>query len=414
MLAGYTMEVNSRYRFLSSHLLALEKDKVSQINKSLDHKVKKRTKALSLANSRLQKEMAERLKTQAQQLRLEKELNKRQKLEAIGTLAGGIAHDFNNILSAVIGYTKLAMEDTDPQERTKNQAQVIKAALRAKELTSQILTFSRQAEPMARPIKIRPVMEEALNLLKASIPASVTITTQLKSEAKVIADPTQIHRIIINLCTNSVQAMADHTGTLNIILDDLFLDAPKKSLAPGPYIRLSISDTGQGMSPQVMEKIFDPFFTTKAVDQGSGMGLSVVHGIVKQYRGSIRAYSEQGRGATFVVLLPQTDKKITKSIIPDPTPLGKNETILVLDDEIALTQMMEKALTATGYQVKPFCSPHKALAYVKANHIDLIITDFSMPEMNGVEFAKKVVAIGNVQNSVSRFRFPDLPQRQRK
>ena len=399
MLAGYTMELNARYRFLSAHMLALEKDKVVQANKTLDQRVRERTRALSEANRRLKEEMVERMKTQARQLKLEKELSRQRKMEAIGTLAGGIAHDFNNILSAIIGYTELAMEDDDPEDRRSDHSEILKAARRAKELIAQIRAFSRQSEQEAGPIKLGPVVEEALKLLKASIPSSVAILSRLASKRRVIADSTQIHRIMVNLCTNAVQAMDHQRGTLEIVLEDIELDAlfetNKEGLDPGPYVKLSISDTGRGMTEEVREKIFDPFFTTKAVDEGTGMGLSVVHGIVKQYRGSIRVYSEPGKGTTFNILFPATPIEEGEAPQPASPITGGNESIVVLDDEPPLARMLDVSLSALGYRVAAFSDADQALAYVKSNgqSIDLVLTDYSMPKMNGIEFAEQILSL---------------------
>ena len=398
MVAGYTIEINARYRYLSAHLLAREKDKVSRINRSLDNLVRKRTRDLSRTNDLLTQEIKEREAARARELKLEKELNKRQKMEAIGTLAGGIAHDFNNILSAVIGYTELALDERDDALRRDHHTQVLNAAFRAKDLVSQILTFSRQAEQDISPVQIQPVVEEALKLLRASIPAGIEMHSRLASGNTVMADPTQIHRIVVNICTNAFHAMPDRCGVLDIALEDVSLDAlfdtNREGLEPGAYVRLSISDTGHGMTPETLEKIFDPFFTTKDVDQGTGMGLSVVHGIIEQYRGSIRVYSEPGKGSTFTVLLPAADKTDPSADRQaDPVPEG-TESILVVDDEAALAEMIEKALSALGYSVASFTDPGAALAHLKENvrRPDLIITDYTMPKMNGIEFAGQVNA----------------------
>jgi len=317
-------------------------------------------------------------------------------MEAMGTLAAGIAHDFNNILSAVIGYTELTMEDLDAKTRRNHQSQVLKAAFRARDLTGQILAFSRQTEQELVPIQLKQLVQEAVKLLRASIPSGIDMKTRLESDRRVLADPTQVHRIIINLCTNAFHAMPDHTGTLDILLEDItldtLLDTNKEGLKPGPYVRLSIGDTGHGMTPDIMEKIFDPFFTTKAVGQGTGMGLSVVHGIIKRYRGSIRVYSEPGKGSTFTILLPCTEFRADGPMEKTgPTP-GGTESILVLDDEPALAQMLEKSLSALGYRVVAFSKPEDALAHIRetSQGVDLIITDFSMPQMTGIEFAEQI------------------------
>jgi len=398
ILAGYSIELNARQRFFSRHLLTLEKEKVSEINENLDSLVKKRTQELSTSNQRLHNEMKERLAAQEKRLELEQALNRGQRLESIGTLAGGIAHDFNNILAAIIGYTELIKEDAQSLDSDigHHASQVLKASLRARELTGQILTFSRQSEQPMAPLEIAPVVEEALKLIRASIPSTIEIKPKISSKAWVISDPTQIHRIIINLCTNAVQAMPRGTGTIEICLEDITPDQEKGR--PAAQVQLQVKDSGQGMTKEIMAKIFDPFFTTRAVHQGTGMGLSVVHGIVKKCRGRVLVDSEPEKGSTFTILLPSTREP--KKMEPPrplkqeakPPPQGQGEHILVLDDEPVLVRLMKTILPGFGYQVTGFTDAHEALAYVKAEgkRLNLVITDFSMPKMNGLEFAREI------------------------
>ncbi len=399
-LAGYAIELNARQRFFTSHMLTLEKEKVHAINADLDRQVKERTRELSNTLDRLHLEMEERLAAQENRLELETALNKRQKIETIGTLAGGIAHDFNNILAAIIGYTELIKVETKESETGQHASQVLMAAMRAKELTSQILTFSRQADQKVAPLAITPVTMEALKLIRASIPATVSIRTELVSKGWILSDPTQIHRIIINLCTNSVQAMADQTGDLEICLEDIDVSEPtenkKQECAPGSWIKLTVRDSGHGMAKEITDKIFDPFFTTRDVDKGTGMGLAVVHGIVRKANGRIRVKSEPNKGTAFTIYLPRVappERLSSPSPVASPTVIkGCGEHILVLDDELPLIQMLETALPALGYRVTGFSDPVEALAFIKTRgkELDLVITDFAMPGMTGLDVANEI------------------------
>ena len=280
-----------------------------RINLELDQRVKERTLEFLTANEQLSKEIQERIGAEASRIKLEKELNRKNKLEAIGTLAGGIAHDFNNILAAVIGYSELSLSTLDKKSiEYENITEVLRAGMRAKDLIRQILAFSSRTEQKTGPVLLGKVVTEALKLIRASIPASIDILQEIKSTSLVIGDEGELHRIVMNLCTNAYHAMKDEKGTIEIRVEDTMIDQEflqtTDPLIPGEYVTLTVGDTGHGMPPEIIEKIFDPFFTTKTVDHGTGMGLSVVHGIVKQYNGSIRVYSEPGQGTTFVIYLP--------------------------------------------------------------------------------------------------------------
>ena len=242
--------------------------------------------------------------------KLEKELQQAQKMEAIGTLSGGIAHDFNNILGIILGNTELAMDDIpewNPARR--NLGEVRKACLRAKDVIQQILSFSRQSDSEKKPIKIAPIVEESLKLLRASIPASIEIRQDMDAaEDTILGNPTQIHQILINLCGNATHAMEETGGILEVHLEDIILNAQEASLyhhiKPGPYVRLTVRDTGHGIDAETMKRIFDPYFTTKDVGKGTGMGLAIVHGIVKRHDGAVSVQSEPGSGASFEILFP--------------------------------------------------------------------------------------------------------------
>jgi len=307
MLAGYLIELNMRQRFFAGFKLEQEKNKVSRINLELDQRVRDRTLELSNANKQLSKEIQERINSEASRIKLEKALNQKHKLEAIGTLAGGIAHDFNNILAAVIGYSEMSLLtlDEDSMEYA-NTREVLQAGVRAQELTRQILTFSRQTEQKTGPVDLGRIVMEALKLIRPSTPANIDILQEIKSNSFVMGDEGELHRIVMNLCTNAFHAM--ERGTIEVRIEDTVLDQETlqtgDTMVPGKYVTLTVGDTGHGMTPEIIEKIFDPFFTTKPVDHGTGMGLSVVHGIVKQHNGNIRVYSVPGEGTTFVIYFP--------------------------------------------------------------------------------------------------------------
>ncbi len=307
--ASYVLEKSSRLRFIAIQELKQERQIITAMNSHLDQAVQERTKALSLSNARLMEEMQHREQVQAQALLLERELGQKKKTEALGTLAGGIAHDFNNILAAIIGYTEMAMDEPDTALQQDNQEQVLTAALRARDLTRQILDYSRQEGHELDRLLLSHVVLEALDLLRATLPQGVELTSPLTSEHRVLGNPTQIHRVVMNLCTNALHAILPNSGTIAVTLRSI--DVPSSSnephtqgLLPGPHVELLVEDTGCGIATQNIEKIFDPFFTTREVGKGTGMGLSVVQGIVKQHGGAITVESVPGEGTSFTVTLP--------------------------------------------------------------------------------------------------------------
>jgi len=332
---------------------------------------------------------------------LESQLQRAERMEAIGTLAGGIAHDFNNILGAIMGYTELARMDMPETSRAAAKLdEVLKAGTRAKELVRQILTFSRQTKKEAKPLEVSLVVKEALKLLRASIPTTIEIRKKIATGPNIVmADPTQIHQIVMNLCTNAAQAMQETGGILTIELTGVEIDIATAhqyvGLEPGPYVRISISDTGKGMDPQVRERIFDPFFTTKDPGKGTGLGLSVVHGIVKACKGAITVYSEIGKGSTFHVYL----RKIESMKAPEPEKVEAlstgTECILFVDDEEALARLGKETLRELGYDAVCRTSSIEALEAFRAQpeRFDLVITDQTMPNMTGKDLAKEIMAI---------------------
>ena len=331
---------------------------------------------------------------------LQKRLSQAQKMEAIGTLAGGIAHDFNNILSAIIGYSELALVDMQADTALKNNMQQILAAGgRAKELVQQILTFSRQRRQEMLPLRLDQVVGETLKLLRASLPATIEIQTIIETKAAVMADPTNIHQVIMNLCTNAGYAMREKGGSLEIRLADIDIDVDfvKKhpEIRPGKFIQLSIKDTGHGIEPELVERIFDPFFTTKDTGEGTGMGLAVVHGIVKTHGGAITLSSEPGAGSTFNVLIPAiVNKPPVTTATQGDMPVG-SERILFVDDESFQADLGRQMLERLGYQVTSKTSSIEALEVFQAapQTFDLIITDMTMPNMTGDELSRKILAI---------------------
>lgn len=338
------------------------------------------------------------------QKQLEQQLLQAQKMEAIGTLAGGIAHDFNNILGAILGYTELTnniLANSNGNDIVKrNLEQVNKAGLRAKDLVQQILTFSRKTTHKPKPLQIELIVKEALKLLRASTPATVGIQQNIDNNCGlVLADPTQIHQVIINLCTNAVDAVRGSGGKIEVGLNKVEINGntvfDNVSLPWGEYVQLTVSDNGKGMDEETIARIFDPFFTTKEAGEGTGLGLSVVHGIVKNHNGEITVWSELGKGSRFNIYLPalKTQK------VPEQAKIDKllrgTESILFVDDEEALVQVNIQLLEKLGYRVTGNTNSHEALAAFKKapDKFDLVISDQTMPGMTGVELARKLMEI---------------------
>jgi len=351
------------------------------------------------------RDISEQKTVEKERKRLQLQLQQAQKMEAIGTLAGGIAHDFNNILSAIMGYSELAQADVPAGSMVANSlAKIHLAGERARDLVKQILTFSRQAEQELKPLPINPIVKEALKLLRASLPSTIHIDQQITSEAMVMADPTQIHQIMMNLCTNASHAMEEKGGTLTVDLVETNLSADQARRIPdlmsGRYLKLGVRDTGQGMSEAVRQRIFDPFFTTKEHGKGTGMGLSVVHGIVKTHRGAISVESRPAEGSTFSIYLPIIEGEKIEKVHPlTPIPRG-SENILFVDDEDFQVEIGEGVLQRLGYSVTTRTSSTAALETFRSHpeKYDLVITDMTMPQLTGDVLARKLLDIR-----------PDLP-----
>ena len=336
----------------------------------------------------------------SEQKRLQSQLQQAQRMEAIGTLAGGIAHDFNNILSAVIGYTEIALNDVEKDSLLQhNLKEVLNAGARAKDLVKQILTFSRQAEQELKPVQIKIAVNEALKLIRASLPTTIEIHQTVESNSVVLADLTQMHQVVMNLCTNASHAMPAAGGTLRVSLVDVEIESDfaggHPGLHPGPYIQLSVIDTGHGMTSEVLNRIYDPFFTTKEKGEGTGMGLSVVHGIVKSHDGEVVVHSEPGKGTSFEIYFPAIEKtEIRKTDAVLPLPVG-NERILFIDDEPTLVHIGKQILERLGYEVEARTSSLEALELfkIKSEKFDLVITDMTMPKMTGDDLAREILKI---------------------
>ena len=347
------------------------------------------------------RDITERKRAEEEKAKLEGKLRQAQKMEAIGTLAGGIAHDFNNILFPIIGYTEMTIEDVPAGSNArKNLDEVLKATKRARDLVQQILTFSRRSEHEIKPIGVQVIIKEALELISSLLPATIEIHQNIDNNCGLIlADPGQIHQVIMNLCTNAYHAMEEKGGILKVNLSNIELktdDLTGSDITPGPYLFLKVGDTGQGMEKDVIERIFDPYFTTKNKDKGTGLGLAVVYGIVKEYGGDIRVYSEPGNGTVFTIYLPQLmDDSVLPETLPDETLPHGHENILFVDDEMQIINIAQQMLYKLGYSVTAIRSSLDALEIFRAqpDNFDIVITDMTMPKMTGDKLAVELLKI---------------------
>jgi len=343
------------------------------------------------------RDITERKQNEKEKAKLESHLQQAQKMEAIGTLAGGIAHDFNNILAAVIGYTELLQINLPRNSMEFDYAnQIHKAGNRAKELVQQILTFSRQTEHELKPVEVSIIVKEVAKLLRSSLPTTIEIKQNIQGNSLVMGDPTQLHQILMNLCTNAGHAMQEKGGLLAIELKSIDLKedlvSDRITLKPGNYVQLSVSDTGLGIQAKHLDRVFDPFFTTKELGEGTGMGLSVVHGIVKNYKGAIYVYSKEGKGSTFKIFLPAIERRAEpEKREAEDIPKG-TEHILFVDDEPILVKLGTSQLEAIGYKVSSRSNSLEALALFKnkPDSFDLVITDMTMPKLTGDGLATEI------------------------
>ena len=358
-----------------------------------NHTLKRR---IALAVKELNDELEERNRAQEQNRQLEARLRQAQKMEAMGTLAGGIAHDFNNILGTIIGYGEM-MELFDIPEGGKARQrldQILAASYRARDLVDQILTFSRRSGSETRPVALAPVIKETAKFIQVLLPPNIHIQVHpMPQDLSIEANPVQIHQVLMNLCTNAAHAMGEEAqGTIDIQLERREVsNADATDLAAGSYARLTVADTGPGIAEEVLDRVFDPFFTTKPTGEGTGMGLSVVHGIIQNFKGRIFAKNRPGQGAEFEILIPETHPDQP----PAPTatvPLslsGQGGKILLVDDDDALLNMSRELLSQLGYQVLPMASPQAALTAFRRDPwaFDLVITDLLLPQLSGDRLA---------------------------
>ena len=342
------------------------------------------------------RDITERKWAQKEKETLQTQLIQAQKLESIGTLAGGIAHDFNNILSSIIGFTELALDDVEkgtPLEDSLHE--VYTAGNRAKELVKQILAFARQSDEEFKPIYPSTIAKEVLKLIRPSIPTSIEIRQNIESDSLIMGNATQVHQILMNLCTNAAYAMEAEGGVLDISMKDVMIDGIAETETPGNYIEITVSDTGVGIAPDILDKIFEPYFTTKGPGEGTGMGLAMVHGIVESYGGRITVDSKPGQGTRFTICLPVIRERQKHSQYETEAPPTGKERILFVDDEAPIARMGSQILERLGYSVTTRTSSVEALELFrsKPNDFDLVITDMTMPNMTGDKLAAALIEI---------------------
>jgi signal transduction histidine kinase/ActR/RegA family two-component response regulator len=343
------------------------------------------------------RDVSERMAAEEERRTLEAELRQAQKMEAIGTLAGGIAHDFNNILAAVMGNAELLAMEIDADDPAQEPiAEIRRASARARDLVRQILAFSRKQERPKASLELRPAVEEVVQLLRAGLPAGVDLRTEFAADVPgVLADATQIHQVLLNLCTNAWQALEGEPGRIEIRVEGVYLDEQAVrahgGLSPGLHARLIVRDTGNGMDARVLERVFEPFFTTKGVGGGTGLGLAVVHGIVNAHGGAITVASTPGEGTTFDVYLPAERKAdVAPGAGPTAVPRGGGERILYVDDEPSLVIWARRMLEQIGYRVLGVTSFDDAMAALRdpAERFDAMLTDMNMPSGSGLDLIR--------------------------
>jgi nitrogen-specific signal transduction histidine kinase/ActR/RegA family two-component response regulator len=335
-----------------------------------------------------------------EQEHLEHQLREAHKMEAIGTLAGGIAHDFNNILSSILGYTELALDDVEKETSLEDSLQEIyTAGKRARDLVKQILAFARRSEEERKPIRVDHIAKEALKLIRSAIPVTIEIRQQFESQSLIMGNASQMNQFFMNLFTNAAHAMEDTGGILEVSLKDVIIDLSfTKSdieLEPGNYVKIRVSDTGKGIPQDIMNSIFEPYFTTKAPGEGTGMGLAMVHGIIESYGGRITVESKIGEGTVFTIYLPITKKRYFYQTYKDEDLPHGTERVLLIDDELPIVRMQSRILEGLGYHTSVRTSSVETLELfrIKPNDFDLVITDMTMPNMTGDHLAVELMKI---------------------
>jgi len=383
----------------SSPVLEPEDEQIylKEYNARLISKLEKKMLDLEAANRLLQEDISERERTAVERVKFEEKLRQAHKLEAIGTLAGGIAHDFNNILASIIGFADLGIQEAgDPVATTASFQQILKAGARARDLVRQILAFSRHREQDRQPLDLEADVRDTLKLLRATLPVSVEIVTDIEPQTpQVLADSIQIHQVVTNLVTNAWHAIGDRPGQIRVQLSTFHVDADfsrtHPDLPPGRYVRLSVCDNGSGMDAATASRIFEPFFTTKEPGRGTGLGLSVVHGIMKSCDGAIGVYSAPNKGTTFHLYFPALDFD-TPPAAPQDASLsrGHGQSVLFIDDEPVLGTLGERFLTRLGYTSVIESDANAALALFSQRPFDLVITDLTMPQLSGIDLARRL------------------------
>ena len=346
-------------------------------------------------------DVTEKKEMEMEKGKLEMQLRRSQRLETIGTLTSGIAHDFNNILLPIIGYTDMALKKIRDEKVRTYLTATLAGANRAKELVRQILTFSRQTEHDKAPVNICEIVHDSVRLIKSLIPSSIEIVLDLPQQCKcIMADKTQLHQVIINLCTNAAHAMEEKGGTLTLSVGRRLFTTktqiPVKGIKPGKeYLVLTVTDTGVGMTEEVMEHIFEPFFTTKSMNKGTGMGLSIVRGIVSSHNGVIHVSSKPGKGSSFILYFPAVDAVSPPKKEKMHQATGGTERLLLVDDEEVIAMMLKESLTNLGYRVTSFSESRKALEAFKKDpeRFDLLLTDLTMPDMSGLKLAERILEL---------------------
>ncbi len=370
---------------------------LKEYNARLIAKLEKKMLDLEQANRALEADIEQRERADAERVKLERQLRQAQKMEAIGTLAGGIAHDFNNVLAGIVGFAELITQDLDkPAEVKRHVTDILASAERARDLVRQILAFSSRQEQERQPLSLQRNLEDVLRLLRATIPTTVDIVPSFDPETPaILADPTQIHQIVTNLITNAWHAIGDKPGRIEISLSPFRVDEDfartHPDLRPGRYVRLSFTDNGCGMDSHTIERIFEPFFTTKETGRGTGLGLAMVHGIVKASDGAVGVYSELGRGTTFHLYFPAIDLEVPTAGASDASHAkGRGQRILFIDDEKILASLGERFLTRLGYQPVAETDAVAALARFENEEFDAVVTDLTMPQLSGLDVVRKV------------------------
>ena len=352
-------------------------------------------------NNRSNQNTQDLKKIKGENIKLQSQLKQARKMESIGVLSGGIAHDFNNILAAIMGHVEIAQFNTPPDHPLRqNLSQILQATYRAKDLVQQILTYTRQSDAQMQPVQFNQVVKEVSRLLRASLPSTITIHSDIElGEGVILADPTQIHQILMNLCANASHSMGENGGELDIHLSNLTLRPEDvgtiNGLPPGQYLKLTVRDTGHGIDPAFIDSIFDPYFTTKEEGKGTGMGLTMVNDIVKNHNGAITVSSEVEKGTTFDLYFPRIEAVMAPEVkAPEHAPTG-TERILFVDDEKELVDMVKRILEQLGYHTVARTDAIAALDTFRSvpNNFDLVITDMTMPNMTGDILSKEIKRI---------------------